>query len=248
MLRILVIILFFLAATSAPAQGNDGPLQPDPDFLARLSELDSAPDLAPLFQFASTPKTRAQLKAGLDWMQKRAFSSETRDPRYLMSYSYLSYMANIKDTAAFAYLSGLLLARVEAVRCADPSAPEPKLFQLEVETRFLAQTYWSFEPEKRQQMLTGALNSEDIKVRGKPSKWLCSGGLRDQLAVLEKAKNGEAPLNAKDIDMGKNTIGLIVDTSSVEPSFLPDEIFLLRRSRLRANFERHYSQLAPKKL
>jgi hypothetical protein len=215
---------------------------PDRAFVLRLEELEKRADLAPLFSFAGSPRNAAELKAGLDWLQQRAFYGNARDPRYLFTYSRLLDKAQIRDSAATAYLAAVLIGRVDAARCADLSAPGQKIRLLEAQTAALAKNYWSLSPDMRARVLDVAVMIEQRKPLGAPNAWLCSGGLRDMQTALEQRIENNAP-PIQPVQPGSRTF--VVDTSAVAPAFLSDEQSAPMRESVRTGFRRYYSRGAP---
>lgn len=239
MKSIFFLFFSFIVSTQALAQQRIV-VQPDTAFAARLTELEQSADLTSLFRAAAIPKTREELKSALDWMHSRAILGKSRDPRYLLSYASLLYLARIRDTAAAAYLSGVLIGRIEAARCADASAPSGKIRKIEAETAFLQQMYWSFPREQRMDFLDYATLLEQGKPLGKPNAWLCSGGMRDTRVALEKAVAAGDSSGITE-RTNNNMKEIVIDTSGVTPAFLDDLASAPVRQKVIESFKKYFS-------
>ena len=241
-MKSLFVLLTFLLLGSQVLAQQRLPVQADPAFTERLTEFERANDLGSLFRAANEAGTREQLKSALDWMQRRAVGP-SRDPRFLLSYAALLYRAQIREMSAASYLFGILLARVEAARCADSSAYEPKLRQIEAEMRPVEEMYWKFAPEQRHDFLAYALQSERQRPSGSPIAWLCSGGNRDTIEALREGSARVIP--APNETASRVTV---IDSSAVSPSFLPDEQSAPARRAAIANFQSTYGGQSPSTL
>lgn len=233
-------ILVAFCLSSAIAQEQRSAVKPDLEFASRLDELSKQKDVPALLRMANNPQTKEQLKVALDWMRSRAIYSDERDPRYLFSYADLLNQAKVRETAIMAYLTGMLVSRIEATRCGEKSGAKVTIDELQKQWKSFDDAYWSLPEKNRMTALDLALGIERIKAKGDPIPWLCRGGLQEMGTGLKKAIPGEPRIIV--VEEPDNPKKVHIDTSEIAPEFLTYEQSLPERKRVIEEFKSHYAQ------
>ena len=171
-----------------------------------------------------------QFMAALDW-QKQQFIRGKGGARTAYMYAYNLYRGGIKDTSAFAYVSGVLQARVDGSRCKDATGVGQNIANWEKKMSPAKELFISLDEATQKKFLNTALNREEkIKSRA-PDEWICSGGIKFFTQFHEKHKNNPNP-PVKSIN-DPDSIGTtkVYDDPSIKPEFIAQDEWEKRRIR-----------------
>jgi hypothetical protein len=223
-MRYLALIVLAVAASA----------NADP-YTIELERLAAKSDLNELIMRVNQPRNAEEFRLGLAWLRDKSLSG-FGGSRIHYSYALGLFRAEIKDTATFAYLLALLTGRVDAVRCADPSAPGDKLPRWEQNLAPIFQHFLSLELGQRKQLISLAVAVEEQSSGRAPDTWLCSGGLSFMLKFAEKHKNNPSPPTREIQDPTRPGRTILLDDPDIRPEFVTDEEWQVRRRQVIAKF------------
>lgn len=226
-MRFIMLIALFVSAIATGAEAET--------YAAELDKLAAKSDLNDLIKRVNQPRSAEEFHAGLDWLRAKSISGFGGTRIHYM-YAAGLFRANVKETAAFVYLIGLLTSRIDGSRCADSSAPGEKLFRWELSLAPILQHFLSLQMEERKKLVSLAIVAVERIPAQAPDTWLCSGGLSFYGKFMEKHKNNPNP-PAREIE-GETSIGrtIILDDPTIKPAFVSDEEWRTRRKQIISSF------------
>jgi hypothetical protein len=131
----------------------------------------------------------------------------------------------------------LLVGRVDAARCKDPTAPGDKLQRWESGLAPIYKHFLSLAPEKRTELVSLALAIEQKQSNRAPDTWLCSGGVSFMLRYAEKHK-GEPNPSMRQVpaasEAARTTI--VLDDPDIKPEFVSNEEWQVKRAQVIGSF------------
>ena len=232
MMRVLAFVAFTLLAAVASANAET--------YTAELDALAAKSDLNELIMRVNKPRNAEELQLGLAWLRDRSLAG-FGGSRIHYSYAYGLFGAGVRDTAAFAYILGLLTGRIDAARCKDPSAPGDKLQRWDQNLAPILAHFLSFGPDQRRELISLAIAIEEKHNARAPDTWLCSGGLSFMLRFSEKHRNNPNPPSREIQDPSRPGRTILLDDPDIKPEFVADEEWHLRRKQLVAKFTEQLS-------
>lgn len=191
--------------------------------------------LQALLERVNQPRNAQELQIGLDWLRVK---SGTGFGGSRITYSYASnlFRVGVKDTATLAFLFGLLTSRVDAARCADPSAPAEKLHPWEQTLVPIYEHFRSLPEDERRHLVNLAIDMEGkLSARG-PDIWMCSGGLSFTRKFMEKHKDNPNPPMREINDPTRKGRTILLNDPDLTPDLVPDEQWKTTRQQIIANF------------
>lgn len=224
----------FQIAGCSDAAVENNKLESNP-LILELNALATQPNANELIARLASIDDPTQFMTALDW-QKQQFISGNGGARTAYMYAYNLYRVGIKDTSAFAYISGALQARIDGSRCKDTTGVFQNIGKWEQKMSPAKEFFISLDEATQQKFLNTALNREEkIKSRA-PDEWVCSGGIEYFSKFHEKYKDNPNP-PVKSIDDPDN-IGKtkVYDDPTIKPEFVVQEEWERRRARIRENF------------
>lgn len=222
----LALLLFLFALT---VRAEDGA------FTAELDKLSAQDDLGALIKRVNEPRTTEEMKQGLAWLRARTMSG-IGGSRMFYSYAGNLYKVGIKETAGFAYLVGLLFGRVDAARCADPSAPGDKLVRWDRNLQPIFQYFVALPLEERKKWVSMAITMEAGIGNRAPDPWLCTGGLSYMRKFMEKHKDDAQPPAREIQDDTRVGRTILLDDPDIKPEYVADDEWKARRQQIVARF------------
>ncbi len=141
--------------------------------------------------------------------------------------------ASLRQTAAMAMLTGMLTMRVDAVRCADRSAPSGKIQRWESRNAPVLTYYQHLPNEDQEKLLLIALQTEEKhKLRDK-DKWLCSSGPSYFAEYFSKHPEPHESIKLP------NAIGetVALKDDSIQPKFVSDNEWRVVRQNVVDRFK-----------
>jgi hypothetical protein len=208
---------------------------------AELNRLAAKPDLNELIKRVGQPRTQDEAITSLNWLKSKSYSG-FGGSRIIYSYAFGLFGAGIGDTASFAFLFAQLTARVDAARCADPTATEDKFQKWENNLSQIKDYFRSLPVSKQTELVKLAVAWEE-KTKARPKDvWMCRGGLSYAAKFLEKHKdNPNPPMHEKVNEAGTGKT-IIFDDLTIEPSFVSEEEWLIKRNEIIARFSAQISK------
>jgi len=200
-----------------------------------LDQLAKNKDLNELIKRIGEPKNAEELRVGLDWLKAKS-TSGFGGSRILYLNALNLHRAGITDSASLLYLAGMLTSRVDAVRCADPSAPLEKIQQWETKLAPILVNYRALPPATQTEIVTIAIDWEERFKRRRPDVWLCNGGLSFMLKFSKKHGSDASPPVREIEDKSKPGRTILLDDPDIEPEFIDDQEWLKKRANVIANF------------
>lgn len=227
-MRYLLPIALIVSMVGARAETH--PYTTELDQLATKNDL-----LGELIQRVNQPRDAEEMRVGLDWLKARSVSG-FGGSRITFSYAGNLFRVGITDTASLALLFGLLTSRVDAARCADPSAPADKLQRWDQALGPLLQHFRSLSAGQQRELVLIAISMEDRFSARQPDVWMCSGGLAFMNKFFQKHGNNPNPPAREVQDPTRIGRTIILEDPDIKPDFVPDEQWKLSRQRIIANF------------
>ena len=219
------VLLFLALVTKAHAD----------TYTAELDALAAKSDLNELIMRVNQPRNPEELRLSLAWLRDKSIAG-FGGSRIHYSYAYGLFGAGVRDTAAFAYVLGLLTGRIDAARCKDPSAPGDKLQRWDQNLATIFKHFLSLGPDQRKEQIALAVAIEDKHSNRPPDSWLCSGGLSFMLKFSEKHKNNPNPPTREIQDPSRPGRTILMEDPDIKPEFVADEEWQPRRKQLVAKF------------
>lgn len=227
-MRYIVLVALTVAVFTARAD-------PHP-YMAELDQLAAKNDLLnDLIQRVNQPRDAEEMRVGLDWLKAKSISG-FGGSRITFSYAGNLFRVGIKDTASLALLFGLLTSRIDAARCADPSASADKLQRWDQALSPLFEHFRSLPTGQQRELVSLAIDMEDKFSARVPDVWICSGGLAFMNKFFAKHKNNPNPPAREILDPTRIGRTIMLDDPDIKPDFVPDEQWKLGRERIIANF------------
>jgi hypothetical protein len=207
-------------------------------FNVELDALATQRDLNELIVRVNQPRNADEVRQGLDWLRARTLTG-FGGSRIFYSYAFGLFRTNVaelKDTASFIYLIGLLLGRADAARCADPSAPADKLSRWEQNLAPIRQHFVSLPLDERRKFVSMAVVAEKRLENRSPDAWLCNGGLAFMYKFAKKHKDNPTP-PAREIQ-DETSIGrtVLLDDLDIKPEFISNEEWNAKRKQIVEKF------------
>lgn len=200
-------------------------------FTEELDKLADKRDLNDLIKRVNQPQSEQELRSGLDWLRAKSLSG-FGGGRIMYSYSYLLAGAGIPDSASVIYILASLTSRIDAARCADPSAPSDKFQRWENSLTQIPRYYQSLPFEKREEIISLVVAWEEKISTRPPDAWLCNGGMSYMMKFMEKHKN-DPNVPAREIE-DKTRLGrtILLDDPEIQPEFVDDETWQNKRKTI----------------
>ena len=229
-IRMRYLVLIALLASIFGARADAHPYTAELDQLATKNDL-----LGELIQRVNQPRDLEEMRVGLDWLKARSISG-FGGSRITFSYAGNLFRVGITDTASLALLFGLLTSRIDAARCADPSAPTEKLHRWDQALGPLVQHFRSLPIGQQHELVLIAISMEDKFSSRGPDVWMCSGGLAFMNKFFQKHKNNPNPPAREVQDPSRIGRTIVLEDTDIKPDFVPDEQWKLSRQKIIANF------------
>lgn len=226
-MRHLVFITFFFSQAVFCAESET--------YLAELEQLAAKSDLNDLLKRVNQPRNVEEVRAGLNWLRVKTVEG-FGGSRIHYSYALGLFRENVRDTATFAFLNGLLFGRIDAARCADPSAPSDKLQRWEQSLGPIFTHFLSLPPEERRKLVEMAISTERNYSKRGPDTWLCSGGLVFMKKFMEKHKDNSSPPMREIQDETRAGRTVLLDDQTIKPEFVSDDDWQMNRKQLISKF------------
>jgi hypothetical protein len=207
-------------------------------FNAELDALAAQSDLNELIMRVNQPKNADEFRQALDWLRAKTLTG-FGGSRISYSYAFSLFRTKVadgRDTAAFAYLVGMLLGRVDAARCADPSAPGDKLGRWEQNLAPIQQHFTSLPLDQRKKLVSMAVMTEEKFKNRSPDEWLCNGGLSFMHKFAEKHKDNPTPPAREIQDETRTGRTVLLDDPDIKPEFISNEEWITKREKIVAMF------------
>lgn len=227
-------------SAATPPATTPAAVAPTNAYAARLQALDARPDKSELFQvlFAAEPFRRPRdasvaedAIATLDWLRPHVIESD-QDVRYGYAYALWLWYSGIPDTATGVFLRTTALTRIDAARCADPTAGTTRVIDLEQKMAPPMVAYARSRPlEERRAMLQLATFGLGLMSQARaPSEWLCSAGMSTFLGAAAR----DGGLKGTEVPTPPGGIGrtIVIDPKGVKVEFLADAEWATRRAEV----------------
>ena len=174
---------------------------------------------------------RPQIIDSLNWLKLKAFT--VGDSRFFYTYSRNLYRVNIKDTSSMMLITGMLLSREDAERCADKSGTFKNIQAWEFPLTRIKDDYKKMKRSEKDKILNFAKNVSSIHKNRKPNKWVCQGGMSSIHEHLSKKD-----VKIKEVKTPEGSLGRTyeIDTSSIEPKFITDKEWIIRKKKASEKF------------
>lgn len=204
-------------------------------YVIELEQLAAKTDLNELVDRVNQPRNFEELRVGLDWLRAKSISG-FGGARITYSYALNLFRAGVKDTATLAYLFGLLTSRIDAARCADPSAPVNKLHYWEQTLSPIFLHFRSLPGHQQRDLVSRAMDMEHGLRTRAADAWMCSGGLSFMQKFSEKHKDNPNPPTREIQDPTGKRRTVVMDDPDIKPDFVPDEQWTTRRNEIIVKF------------
>lgn len=230
MRRIFIALLILLGSVLQSTARADPSV-----FAMELDQLAKRKDLNELIKRIGEPKNAEEFRVGLDWLKAKS-TSGFGGSRIAYLNALNLYRAGIGDSASLLYLVAMLSSRVDAARCADPTAPPEKIRQWETKLAPILVIYRALSFATQAELISIAVGWEEkIKTRA-PDAWLCNGGLSFMLKFSKKHGSDASPPVREIEDKTRPGRTMLLDDPEIEPEFISDQEWLEKRAKVIANF------------
>ena len=226
-MRNLVFIALLVATIASGAKAET--------YAAELDQLAAKSDLNDLIKRVNQPRSVEEVRVGLNWLRAKSIES-FGGSRIHYSYALGLFRANVKETATFAFLYGLLAGRIDASRCADPLAPGEKLQRWEQSLGPIFLHFLSLSLDERRKLVSMAIATEEQFSARAADTWLCSGGLVFMHKFMEKHKDDPSPPAREIQDGTRPGRTILLDDPAIKPEFVTDEEWNIKRKQLVSKF------------